>query len=320
MEKFRVFFKVVSLCLAILLGLAVAGQADTYFEGSSLTDDSLFGHLSQGTGAIRTAYGTNGCPPTAVVNAFVYLQKKFPSVYGMSLVPGYDTASMASVAVALGNPAYMNGITTTDAGKVSTTFWSYGDTVWGPNLYIESKMPGKTVYGVQKVPTNASEVHGPNPSWCSAATNYPQISFLIDALEKSQALFITWNQVNPDTGIINWSGAGHYLTVTGLVWDPAAMAGTLYYIDTSYGSFHNSPIWYDQEKGTQALWIDYGEDGTNVWQNPPPGSGNWWFHGDAQITLAYAMGPVATPLPSTLLLLGSGLLGLAGLGRRLRKS
>jgi hypothetical protein len=237
----------------------------------------------------------------------------------MSLIPGFDTTSLANVAVALGDPAYMNAVITRNNGTVTGAYWSYADTVWGPNLYIESKMPDKTVYEVQKVPTNGSQVHGPNPSFCSVATNNPQISFLANALEKSQALFITWNQVNPDTGIINWSGAGHYLTVTGLVWDSLSMAGTLYYIDTSYGSFHNSPIWYDQTKGTHALWIDYGEDGNTVWQIPTQAGGDWWFHGDAQITLAYAIGPVPTPLPSTLLLLGSGLLGLAGVSRKLRK-
>ena len=46
---------------------------------------------------------------------------------------------------------------------------------------------------------------------------------------------------------------------------------------------------------------------------------DWWYSGNVRITLALAEGP-AVPLPSTLLLLGSGLLGLAGLGRKLRKS
>jgi hypothetical protein len=317
MKKFRTFVKAILAGLIILLSLPAIAQADTYFEGSSLTDYSLFGTLSQGTPVLRTAYGSNGCPPTAVVNAFVYLQKKFPSVYGMSLVPGYDSTSMASVAVTLGDPAYMNAIITKNVnGPVTGAFWSYADTVWGPNLYIESQLPGKTAYAVQKFPTNPSLVHGSSPSFCSAATNYPQISFLTNALKNSQALFIAWNEVNPETGVINWIGAGHYLTVTGLVWEPSTMTGRLYYVDTSYASFHNSPIWYDQ--GTDALWIDYGEDNGVAWTTPTSTPTAWWFHGDAQITLAFAMGPAPAPLPPGLLLLGSGLLGLAG-WRRFRK-
>ncbi len=313
MKKSRVLVKIPSLCLAILLGLAAIGIAGTHFE-----DASLFGNLSQGEPALRYAFDHNSCPSTAVVNALVFLQKKYPSVYGTSLVPGYDTTSMVSVALALGDHAYMNAIITKDGNDtVTKASWNYVDSVWGPNLYIESLRTGKTIYSVQKYPSPPQAWVRPQPAWCSESTSSPTIKFIADALDKSQALFITWNQVNPTTGIINWSGAGHYLTVTGVDWHPATMTGTLYYMDPSYGSLHNSPIWFDQATGSRALWIDYGEDNGVPWVMPESeGGGDWWYHGDAQITLAMAMGPA--PLPPTVLLLGSGLVGLIG-WRRFRK-
>jgi hypothetical protein len=40
MERFRILFKALSVCLAILLGLTAGAQADSFtvYEGASLTD------------------------------------------------------------------------------------------------------------------------------------------------------------------------------------------------------------------------------------------------------------------------------------------
>ena len=324
MKKSRGLFKVLSLCLAILLGLAAAAYADIYtvFEGASLGDPSRFGNLSQQEKIITDVYGNNGCPPTAIVNGFVYLQKQYPAIYGTTLVSGYDSTSMANTALTLGGSNYLNILVTKDGNGNITTMWYYTGMIWGPNLYSENKAPGRTVYDAQKYPSATTgpgswtAAAGPKPDWVSESTTSPTEAFLYNALSKSQALVIAWNQVNPSNGQIIWSGAGHVLTVTGLTWNSSDKKGTLYYIDPKGGMPHNSPFWL---AANGALWLDYGETNGVRWKRLD-GITDWWYSGDAQITVALAEGPVPTPLPSTLLLLGSGLLGLAGVGRKLRKS
>jgi hypothetical protein len=73
MKNFWGLFKVVSFSLAIILVLASAGQAVslTVYEGTSLTDVSLFGNLSQQNSTIKSAYGDYGCQVTAYTNALV---------------------------------------------------------------------------------------------------------------------------------------------------------------------------------------------------------------------------------------------------------
>ena len=321
MKKFRALSKALSLCLAILLGLAAVVYADIYtvFEGASLENYSQqFGNLSQQEKFITDVYGNYGCPPTAIVNGFVYLQKHYPSIYGTTLVSGYDAASMSNTALTLGSPNYMNGLVTKN-GNVTSTMWYYTDMIWGPNLYSQDQAPGRSVYAAQMYPTPPTgpgswTTARPQPDWVSMSLTSPTEAFLYNALSKSQALVIAWNQVDSN-GQILWSGAGHVLTVTGLTWNSSDQSGTLYYIDPKGGMPHNSPFWL---AANGSLWIDYGETNGIHWKRLD-GITDWWYSGNAQITVALAEGPVSTPLPSTLLLLGSSLLGLAGLGQRLRK-
>ena len=324
MKKVRVLFKVLSLCLAILLGLAAAGQADSVsvYEGTSLTDVSLFGSLDQHNQIIQAAYGNYGCQVTAYANALVYLQKAYPSIYGTSLVSDYSGDTLAHTAVTLGGADYMNVYVTRDGSNNITGAGScLRDQVWGVYNYIEGNAAHRTVYGAQMIPVpNYPAAPGgwtlarPQPTWVKKDFLYPTEAFLSNALRNKQGLVICWNVANQDGMWL--PGASHLLTVTGLTWDSSAKSGTLYFIDPSTGTQRNSP--FRQAANSVMLWLDYGEYAPgSPWKNS--NGENWWYSGDVRITLALAEGP-AVPLPSTVLLLGSGLLGLAGVGRKLRKS
>jgi hypothetical protein len=95
-------------CLAVLLLLASAGNCTIY---QAAEDPSLFGNLSQQDQILVAAYGNDACGPTSVVNALVYLQRKYPAIYGTSLVLNYDTSTLAATALKLGGFNYINILT-----------------------------------------------------------------------------------------------------------------------------------------------------------------------------------------------------------------
>ena len=321
MEQFRVFFKALSLCLAIPLGLTAGAQADSFtiYEGASLTDVSFFGNLNQYDTTITTSYGSYGCQVTAYTNALVYLQKAYPGIYGTKLVSNYLGTTLDDTAVTLGGANYLNVQVTRDGnGTITGASSNFRDQVWGMSTYINEKVPGQTSYAAQMLPVPNQVGGNPSggwtmaryqPTWVSMNATYPTEAFLYNALSNHQGLVIDWNQFSV--------GKSHLLTITGLTWDSSTNKGTLYFIDPVGGKQHNSPF---SQASDGSLWLDYGEYAPGTPWKKADSITNWWYSGNVRITLAMAEGPAPTPLPSTLLLLGSGLLGLAGFGRRLRRS
>jgi hypothetical protein len=325
MKRFRVVLKGLSLCLAILLGLAAGAQADSVavYEGTSLTDVALFGNLDQQNSIIRAVYGGSGCQVTAYTNALVYLQMAYPSIYGTRLVSDYSPDTLATTAVTLGGANYLNVEVSKDSdGKITGANSRFRDMAWGVNLYIEGNVPNRTVYGARMIVIPNMDANGwppggwtqvrPKPQWVSLNDVYPTEAFLYNALSKAQGLVICWNQADLQTGQIIFPGKSHLLTVTGLTWDSSIQKGTLYYIDPEGGTPRNSPF---GQAANGVLWLDYGETNGVPWKQQD-GVTDWWYSGQVRISLAMAEGPAPVPLPATLLLLGSGLLGLAGLAGR----
>jgi hypothetical protein len=95
-------------CLAVLLILASPANC-TIYQASE--DPLLFGNLSQHDPTLVTAYDQDASGPTSAVNAFVYLQRQYPTIYGTTLVPAYDTATLAASALKLGGFNYMSILT-----------------------------------------------------------------------------------------------------------------------------------------------------------------------------------------------------------------
>jgi hypothetical protein len=166
--------------------------------------------------------------------------------------------------------------------------------------YVERQAAGKTIY--QGEANSGSSF----PPWVSVQTGYPTWDFLYSHLQQSKAVMIFWedNTLTPTYK--------HYMSLAGMSFtdtnnngrfDPGE-AATITYIDPKDGATYSNIAVSQNSSGL--LHFTYQNNTYN------------WYNGDAQIVMAESFGPV--PLPGTMLLLGSGLLGLAGLGRKFKKN
>jgi hypothetical protein len=270
---------------ALSLCLPAAAQAKSVFLNTS-----LFGKLNQRNPIIVAAWGYNGCPATATINALIYLQKNYPSVYGTYLVEAYDATTMATSAVTLGRPEYLNMIVVDGVGKIP-----YRDILWGTYLYMQARIdslaPQTWASGVKPWTTDPYywgwTTERPFPSWATISPIFTSADEIYNALNASRAVVIGWKGITiaPDGSITLIQRATHIMTVTGISWNSNSKTGTLYYIDPDGGSARTSPMWL----GTNGLlWIDYGETNGVPWQR---NGVDWWYSGIAEISFAMSVGP-----------------------------
>lgn len=271
MQKIRMQ-SILALSLTLVLMLAPGVNATLY----EILPDAGYGNLDTGA--------THGAGPVAATISFIYLQNKYPSVYGNSLV-----TDPLITAFTLASSPYMH---------TSLLFGTWvRDFVWGKYLYIEDNAPQTTGYLAQTVSQgdySSSNPGGwtstrPKPAWVTEGN--PSWSFIYQELVK-----------RTDVEIALFWGTGdenqHMVTATGLSFNDANEDGeiqllenaTLYYIDPNTG-----------EAGTKHIWLN--ADGFLETD----------YVTGSCIKMAVSERPV--PLPSTLLLFGSGFLGLLGLRR-----
>ena len=298
MKKFTGLIAVSLICLAALLLLTA--PAFPYPSYSALENTAEFGNLSQTNANLpQPDFNKAGCGPTALANSLLYLQNAHPGIYGTSLV--LDPNNLAATAKMLvGNPIGTNYLNWTSTDGV---YWN--DYFKGTRNYIEHQAAGKTTYHGEAWAGTGF------PGWVDVHSGYPTWDFLYGALQKSQAVMINWRD-NAYSPIKK-----HYMSITGISFNDFnnngiidSGEGQITYIDPRDGGVHTTQLWQDTGQSGNPLMLSYA--------NPDPINYPTWYTGNAQIVMAEAFGPV--PLPSTVLLLGSGLLGLAGVGRRLRKS
>jgi hypothetical protein len=266
---------------ALSLCLPAAAQAKSAYLGTSATDTSLFGHLSQQDPAIRALWGYNGCQPTALTNALVYLQKNYPGVYANYLVSDYSWTTLVQTAVTLGGPSYLNMTQEgfTDGGY---HIWPR-DMAWGGYLYMQDQdhnmAPQTTWFGTGGPDWLCRwnwNLERPLPTWATINNFNPNPTQIYNNLKNSKAVIILWYGVTlgSDGRVTNWfNGSSHYMTVTGITWDDASQTGILYYIDPVGGSARSSSIWLVD---SWALCMDYS---------------NGWYTGPAMIVFQMAVGP-----------------------------
>lgn len=203
------------LAVASLALLPLPGNAELI---EAYNDPDLFGTLNQQEVGL---IGDSACAPTSVVNSFVYLEQRYPAIFGRSLVPEitvdgqYDPDELKAVALTLAGEAYMN---TTDADGTQDGYMAYGK-----EKYMGERAPDKTLY--RAVAEGAWDgPAGMQPDWYQAGT-VPTIEFLYEALAGAfdVEVGVTWTSPG-ETG-------GHWITAYGLTFDTLTQVGSLSFID-----------------------------------------------------------------------------------------
>ncbi len=194
----RITGSVGCVCAAALVVLAASGNAWATIVYDASIDQALYGHIDQANVPLNPGGGgQNSCVPTAVMNSFIYLQNRFPSLYGTTLTGANATTAASD----LGNN-YM--------GSTSTNGTSANGWIDGKIRYVNEKAPGTTIFAGQ-----SSVYTGAN---ASVAKIDPTIAFLLAELQHGEDIEIG---IVPVTG-----GIGHALTLTSLHWEDVDEDGT----------------------------------------------------------------------------------------------
>src|SRR5437762_1316438 len=177
--------------LLLLSGWTWSGPID---RSASLTEPGKVGKLDQNsipgfttlvpnpTCALGVTSMNFGCAPTATTNSLVYLDQRYGSIYGRSLIPRAQDAILQSdlrdVAVVLG--------TRMNTHAPATYFVDF---LLGKESYIESVAPGKTDYDAQMDPrvrflADEQRRGIVPPSWMQQRA--PTIEFLLDNLKQDE--------------------------------------------------------------------------------------------------------------------------------------
>jgi hypothetical protein len=200
---------------------------------SASLDPDLFGNLDQA----KTNCPNFSCGPTAATNSFAYLQRRFPQVYGSSLIPDTNNNGMIDEAelIAVANNVGANFMKSCVNNCGTGTYIE--DFIIGKRDYIESKVPGKTKYGAQialKWRVNADDFPAGNPG-SHLGTPKPDfvqdmraatLAFLAGEIARGEdvEVFVAWGTNN-----------AHYLTLTGISYNDQTNMGTLNFIDPAGG-------------------------------------------------------------------------------------
>lgn len=266
----------------VLVVVSVAARAERICVQQ---DYSLFGHLAN--------EGDN-CVPTATINSFRYLENRYPALYkdkdGNNLLTGDDLDAARDTLAAAMNPA--------GTGTTAKPWWEEKID------YIESRVPGKTVY---KGMLDEEVSPGFDASTWTRGDKItyeaPSFDWLFEELQHGEdvELGIYWG----DTG-------GHALTLTGLCFE-----------DREDGSIFDNGHWDTDDVALESAWVTYldpNAPGSTIeaelsynemtgrleftWDNKSNDDEYVW------IGLAYSESPV--PLPPTVMMLVVGLAGVGG--------
>lgn len=151
--------------------------------------------------------GNYACGPSSAVNSMVYLQNRYGSLYGSTLVPAqssdlnndgqvtsYD--NLMSAAQILASSAYAN------TGSMGT---APGFMASGLQNYIEGRAPGRSAYALQCYYAWDSSLN-PQPPY--GDVTIPTWNFMYDHLRQGAAVEL----------MFTWVTNGHYVSLAGMHW------------------------------------------------------------------------------------------------------
>jgi hypothetical protein len=241
-----------------------------------------FGHLDQH----KTKCPTRSCGPTAAVNSFVYLQNTYPMVYfhnlaGLSEGSEIDTAN--SLVMSMGTCVKDN------QGNETCKNTTWENFYLAKASYIDLHAPGTSNYSSESAFSWApGEAGGAGKPPAVADNTKPTADYLINQLQQKRDVELEVETVDKTLG--------HYITVTGITWDPDTMLGSLSFVDPDNGGDKSRDIFIN--------------NGYLSWKRPSDNK-------IVEIQTAVSEGPV--PEPVTNLTAGAGLI-LVGwtAGRRLK--
>jgi len=228
----------------------------------------LYGNLDQATVPIFNNAGINvACAPTAAVNSFIYLQNKYPGIYGNKLVGlGQAVAVATKLGDADADPVrYMN--TVANQGTFDDDF------IYGKWRYLENVAPGLTVYEAQSM-FGWINPPIPQPNWVQ--NRWPTWDFLWKELTDCEDVEILVEYEH--------SSGGHALTLKSFHWNDANGNGTIEqleatidFIDPCGGAAGQCNVWQDLVNG----WLDTNYGGgafvkTAVSESPVPLPAAFW--------------------------------------------
>lgn len=291
MRRFR-FLIAPTLIVAFLCIMSSTGMALEPIH----KDPALYGHLDQQWTGLEYM-----CGPTAAVNSFVYLQKRYPGIYGEALVgdPSVD-GNLIDTARYLSLGQYMN-TTEEEQGTRADRF------IYGKWKYIEDRpgLRGKTKYaaelsgtwGAPPRPEGEDPPMPPKPSEVRDGTD-PTWDFIYSELKACEDVEI----------LIDWGSGGHFVTLTGCKWTDEnedniiqKSEAVIWFIDPDGGDENWSLIWNNTNNINSLLKIEY------------------LAHSNASITMAVSESP-RIPEPSTVIMMAASVAGLAGVVlRKMRK-
>jgi PEP-CTERM motif len=270
-----------ALGVATFVLLTTSASAATLYHQDLDPTHSLFGNLAQDD-VPDCGMGMFACGPTAAVNSFAFLERKFPNIYDHKLIPDtnmngvIDYQEMIDTAVALGGANYMM-CTICDKGTLIDNFIS------GKRKWIQERAPGSTVFKRQE-----------DPPW----------QFLwneVSHMEDVELLFGFYDQNSNRLG-------GHYVTLTKFWWEDTNMDdhideqnAMIAIVDPADGTLKMQSV---EESGAPFLYTDYGVglsiENTEI----------------AFTRIEYAVSESPVPEPATIVLSSLGLFGIVGFMRR----
>jgi len=220
-----------ALGAALLLLAAVSAKAALVDVS---IDDKLFGRLDQHD---IEKCPNSSCGPAAAVNSFVFLQNMYPGSYGTNLVGDpNEYLNLVNTGTTLLDPKFMN-TDCADCGP-GTLIQNF---ITGKQAYLEQQSPGKTTYkGQLAVPWPGAN---PKPPYVQD-NGAPTIPFLTKELSDKADVEL----------LLSLPGGGHYVTLTGLQWDPAALTGSITIVDPNGGVVSPESSF---QSGDGALHINY---------------------------------------------------------------